>query len=137
MSSSTDCDVCCAKRCAFSYNKCGMAMVYLLMASSSWIAGHALSPLGYQPDAAQCTRSLKRRLHHVNLPVMSTYKALFENGSCCTPTAGGLRSAYVCARGFTTDLSAFESVSHPRSHPSALKRLHMCQRVATVPDVCP
>src|SRR5262249_42512024 len=82
MISSTDCDVCCARRCTFSYNKCGMAMVYLLMVISNWIAGHALSPFGYQPDAAQCTRSLKRRLHHVNLPVMSTYKALFENGSC-------------------------------------------------------
>src|SRR5262245_55059466 len=89
-------------------------------------------PVGCRPDAAQCTRSLKRRLHHVNLPVMSTYKALFENGSCCTPTAGGLRSASAYARGLTTDLSAFASVSHP----SALKRRRVCQGVATVPDVC-
>jgi hypothetical protein len=100
------------------------------MVISSWIAGHAPSPVGCRPDAAQCTRSLKRRLHHVNLPVMSTYKALFEKGSCCMPTAGDLRSASACARGFTTDLSAFESVSHP----SALKRLRVCQGVATVPD---
>src|SRR5712692_2474065 len=99
MISSTDCDVCCASRCAFSYNKCGMAIVYLLMVISSRIAGPAPSPVGYQSDADQCTRSLKRRLHHVNLPVMSTYEALFENGSCYTPTAKGLRSASACARG--------------------------------------
>src|SRR5436305_10546395 len=98
-----------------------MAMVYLLMVISSRIAGHAPSLVGNQPDADQCTRSLKRRLHHVNLPVMSTYETLFENGSCCTPAAGGLRIASACARGFATDLSAFASVSHP----SALKRLRV------------
>ena len=43
--------------------------------------------------------------------------------ACCTPTAGGLRSASACAKGFTTDFSAFESVSHP----SALKRLRVYQ----------
>jgi hypothetical protein len=40
--------------------------------------------------------------------------------------------APLCARGFTTDLAAFASVSHP----SALKRLRVCQRGATVPDDC-
>lgn len=57
-----------------------MAMVYLLMVISSRIASQAPSPVGCQPETAQCTRSLKRRLPHVHLPVMSTYEALFEKG---------------------------------------------------------
>ena len=53
-------------------------------------------------------------------------------GRAARPQQEALRSASVC-QGFTTDLAAFASVSHP----SALKRLRVCQRVATVPDVCP
>ena len=48
--------------------------------------------------------------------------------ACCEPIAGGLHSASACAKGFTTDRAAFASVSHP----SALKRLRVCQGVAAV-----
>jgi hypothetical protein len=51
--------------------------------------------------------------------------------ACCAPTAGGLRSASVYARGLTTDLSAFASVSHP----SACSLLSV-QAPPRVPEGC-
>src|SRR5215470_2872829 len=92
MRSSTDCDVCFARRWAFSYNEFGMAMVYLLIVISRRIECPPSFPVGRQLDVTHCTRSLTRRLHHRNLPVMHMYEALCEHGFLCP----SCRKSVVC-----------------------------------------